>query len=199
MNFELIDNLFQVVVLSCAALSALWAAFRRKDRLCLILAFAYACFAMGTLYWVLHIATTGDVPRAFYVAEISWVASYFFYLSFQLARLEGAPGALRFSLVPALCVGALCAIALYLHFMGILSLPFAVATGGIVYLALSAPKRSGADVCLLLCVLLQLGVYLSSYFIVDFTRFNLYFAFDLALTCSFAAVLPLTLREVRTK
>ena len=38
MNFELIDKCFQVSVLFCAALAAIAAAFRRKDRRFLILA-----------------------------------------------------------------------------------------------------------------------------------------------------------------
>ena len=33
----------------------------------------------------------------------------------------------------------------------------------------------------------------------DFTRFNLYFAVDIALTLSFAALLPISLREVAEK
>ena len=38
MNFELIDNCFQVAVLFCAALAAIAAAFRHKDHRFLILA-----------------------------------------------------------------------------------------------------------------------------------------------------------------
>lgn len=61
MNFELIDNGFQIVVLMCSALAAIWAALRHKDRRFLILALFYSCVSMGTLYWVLCIFIMGEV------------------------------------------------------------------------------------------------------------------------------------------
>ena len=82
MNFELIDNCFQIAVLLCAALAAIAAEIRHKDRRFLILALFYICVSMGTLYWVLHIFIFGDVPQVFYVAEFSWLAAYLFLLSF---------------------------------------------------------------------------------------------------------------------
>lgn len=88
MNFELIDNLFQVILMSGAAILSAGLAFRKKSRQLLILAFAYGTFAMGTIYWLLHLAITGMVPQIFFVAEISWGASYLFLLSLQIARTE---------------------------------------------------------------------------------------------------------------
>ena len=67
MNFELIDNCFQVAVLFFAALAAIAASLRHKDRRFLILALFFVCISMGTLYWVLHIFIFGDVPQVFYV------------------------------------------------------------------------------------------------------------------------------------
>ena len=55
------------------------------------------------------------------------------------------------------------------------------------------------DCWLLLCVGLQVVLYVVSGFMEDFTRFNLYFAVDITLTLSFAALLPLALREVADK
>lgn len=203
MSFELIDNLFQVVVLILAALLASFLTVRYRERRFLILAMAYSCFAMGTLYWVLHIAITGDIPRVFYVAEISWVASYFFYFSIRILRQGEEHQEFRFAVLPALAMAVVCGIVLYLHFVGVLSGIFAVATGGIVYLSLLRLKQKAPhpemDVCFLLCILLQLGVYLSSYFMADFTRFNLYFALDMALSCSFVALLPLTMQGVKER
>ena len=46
---------------------------------------------------------------------------------------------------------------------------------------------------------LQLLLFVVSVFMQDFTRFNLYFAVDITLTLSFAALLPLALREVAEK
>ena len=47
------------------------------------------------------------------------------------------------------------------------------------------------------CVVLQLLVYLVSDFTQDYTHFNLYFAVDITFNLSMAALLPLTLREVK--
>ena len=81
MSFEIIDNTFQVIVLAAMALLAFLLAFRRSSRSCLILAFGYASFMMGTLYYLLHLIILGHGPQVFYVAECSWMASYFFFLS----------------------------------------------------------------------------------------------------------------------
>ena len=83
MSFELFDNLFQVVALGCASVAATVSALRRKSRRCLLLALAYACLSIGTLYYVLNLAILGHTPKVFYVSEVSWLASWLFYLSFQ--------------------------------------------------------------------------------------------------------------------
>ena len=46
-------------------------------------------------------------------------------------------------------------------------------------------------------VVLQVLLYLVSNYTHDYTRFQLYYAVDLALTLSMAALLPLILREVK--
>ena len=58
-SFELIDNFFQIVVLLCAAAAAGIFALRRRSRDLLILSLAYACFAMGTIYYVLYLVIIG--------------------------------------------------------------------------------------------------------------------------------------------
>ena len=89
MSFEIIDNTFQVIVLAAMALIAFILAFRRSSRSCLILAFGYASFMMGTLYYLLHLIILGHGPQVFYVAECSWMASYFFFLSLEILYWEG--------------------------------------------------------------------------------------------------------------
>ena len=199
MNFELIDNLFQVAALGCAAAAAVILALRHKSRPLLMLALAYACFAMGTLYFVLHLAIIGDIPRVFYVSEVSWLASYLCFLSLQILRTE----TLRLRMRPLPAAGAALTAALVLHFrmLGpsiLMSLLFALTLGAIVYLSAlqlqCAPRR--LDAHLLFCIALQLLLFIVSDFFEDYTRFNLYFAVDVLLTLSLAALLPLTLREV---
>ena len=204
MNFELIDNCFQVVVLFCAALAAIAAAFRRKDRRFLILALFFICVSMGTLYWVLHLFIFGNVPQVFYVSEFSWLAAYLFLLSFQMVRTDRGRPAL--SLLALFCALLTAAVVLAFRMFGpsyFVSAAFAGVMSVIVYLAVWRLRRRGGgrlvDGWLLLCVGLQLLLYVVSCFTQEYTRFNLYFAVDITLTLSFAALLPLALREVAGK
>ena len=204
MNFELIDNCFQVTVLFCAALAAIAAAFRRKDRRFLILALFFICVSMGTLYWLLHLFIFGNVPQVFYVSEFSWLAAYLFLLSFQMVRTDRGRPALS---LPALfCALLTAAVVLAFRMFGpsyFVSAAFAGVMSVIVYLAVWRLRRRGGgrlvDGWLLLCVGLQLLLYVVSCFTQEYTRFNLYFAVDITLTLSFAALLPLALREVAGK
>ena len=201
MNFELIDNCFQVAVLFCAALAAIAAALRHKNRRFLILALFYICISMGTLYWVLHLFIFGDVPQVFYVSEFSWLAAYLFLLSFQMVRTDRVRT--LFSLLSLSCALFAAAVVPVFRMFGpsyFVSAAFAGVVFAIVYLAVWRLRRKGdgrlIDCWLLLCVGLQLLLYVVSVFMQDYTRFNLYFAVDITLTFSFAALLPLALREV---
>lgn len=204
MNFELIDNCFQVTVLLCAALAAAAAAFRHKDRRFLILALFFICVSMGTLYWVLHLFIFGNVPQVFYVSEFSWLAAYLFLLSFQMVRTDRARP--LFSLLSLSCALVTAAVVLVFRMFGpsvFVSAAFAGVVFAIVYLTVSRLRRKSGggliDCWVLLCVGLQLLLYVVSVFMRDFTHFNLYFAVDITLTFSFAALLPLALREVAEK
>ena len=133
MNFELIDNCFQVGVLLCAALAAIAAALRQKDRLFLILAMFYICVSMGTLYWVLHIFIFGYVPQVFYVSEFSWLAAYLFLLSFQIVRADRVRPLL--SLPALLCATVTAAVVMVFRIFGpayFVSAAFAVVASAIV-------------------------------------------------------------------
>ena len=204
MNFELIDNCFQVAVLFCAALAAIAAAIRHKDRRFLILALFFICVSMGTLYWVLHIFIFGNVPQVFYVSEFSWLAAYLFLLSFQMVRTDWVRP--LFSLLALACALLTAAVVLAFQIFGpsyVVSAAFAGVVFAIVYLAVWRLRRKGGggliDCWLLLCVGLQLLLYVVSGFMQDFTRFNLYFAVDITLTLSFTALLPRALREAAGK
>ena len=157
MNFELIDNCFQVGVLLCAALAAIAAALRQKDRLFLILAMFYICVSMGTLYWVLHIFIFGYVPQVFYVSEFSWLAAYLFLLSFQIVRADRVRPLL--SLPALLCATVTAAVVMVFRIFGpsyFVSAAFAVVASAIVYLAVWRLRRKSGemliDCWLLLCV-----------------------------------------------
>lgn len=80
---------------------------------------------------------------------------------------------------------------------------FALTAGGVTYLTIFH-MRSGAgswqtDICILVCLVLQVALYLVSGAIRDYTEFNAYFVVDMLLTTSMAALMPLVLREVSDK
>lgn len=202
MSFELFDNLFQVAALGCASIAATVSALRQKSRRCLILALAYACMSMGTLYFVLYLAITGTVPQVFYVAEISWLAAWFFFLSFQIARTEGMKR--RFSWLAGVSAVTITAAALVDRAFGpsyFVSALFALTAGMTLYLSVLRIQSGGSyretDALMVGCVILQVLLYIVSSFMQEFSHFNLYFAVDILLTLSMTALLPLTLREVK--
>jgi len=101
MNFEIIDNIFQVIVFSLIIVADIVCWFLHKNRLYIILALAHSCFMMGTLYFVLYLVIRGKVPQFFYVSEISWIASYLFLHSYQIVGYKGQR--MKISVIPLIC------------------------------------------------------------------------------------------------
>ncbi len=201
MNFEVIDNLFQVSMLAAAAIAAIVLTIRYQERRFMILAFAYASFLMGTLYWVLYLAIIGNIPQVFYVSEISWLASYLFYLSFQIYRVNHM--SLCFSWPAAAAAFVIVVLVMCVGMLGpsrFVSGTFAVTMAAYTYLTvfrlLNTKPLSNVDMCILLCIILQMLLYIVSCFMSDYTQFNLYFAVDICLTIMLTVLLLLTYREV---
>lgn len=201
MGFELIDNSFQIIILGICTMIALFLALRYKSRNMLILALAYACFCMGTTYYILYLIIRGKVPQIFYVAEISWLAAWLFYLSVQILRMEKI--GYCFSWLAGGIAILIAIVVLADHIFGpslFFSALFALTAGMNLYLSILGirsvhPYRS-MDALMAACTVLQVLLYLVSDFTRDYTCFNLYFAVDITLTLSMAALLPLTLREM---
>ena len=200
MSFEIIDNTFQVIVLAAMALLAFLLAFRRSSRSCLILAFGYASFMMGTLYYLLHLIILGHGPQVFYVAECSWMASYFFFLSLEILYWEG----LRPPFSPfALAAGVVIAgVVMRVQVFGpspLMSGALALTFGALAYLCFSALQKEKRlrpyEIALLFEMSLQILLFVASEFIRDYTRFNLYYAVDILLTLTLVSFLPHILRE----
>lgn len=202
MNFEAIDNLFQAILMVLSSVTAAVLAWRIKERLFLILSLAYICFAMGTIYWLLHVVIMGTAPQVFFVAEVSWGASYLFYLSLQIQRSEKMK--VQFLILPTLAAILVSLHVAWYHILGpshFLSALGALIMGAITYLAvLRLVKRMPGwrtDMQFLKIIVLQIALYIVSIRMTDFVHFNLYFAVDILLTLSFVGLLPLIWREVR--
>lgn len=200
MSFEIIDNTFQVIVLAAMALLAFLLAFRRSSRSCLILAFGYASFMMGTLYYLLHLIILGHGPQVFYVAECSWMASYFFFLSLEILYWEG----LRPPFSPfALAAGVVIAgVVMRVQVFGpspLMSGALALTFGALAYLCFSALQKEKRlrpyEIALLFEMSLQILLFVASEFIRDYTRFSLYYAVDILLTLTLVSFLPHILQE----
>lgn len=201
MNFEIIDNLFQVLVLFSAMAASAVTACKRKSRDFLLLAGGYGCFMMGTLYYVLHLIITGDIPQIFYVAEISWLAAYLFFLSLSLSRRStkgNFPG-----VISIFCAVLIVCLIFVFQIFGpalLFSLCFAVTEGTIVLRCMEVIRRERKkhllDSILLLVSWLQVALYIVSEFLSDYTRFNFYFVVDMVLTLTMASMYFALLREV---
>lgn len=135
MNFEIIDNCFQVcVLLACAVFSEriVWKKsvrsakfkasgndeaaliYEKHARICLVIALGYTSFMLGTLFYVLHLALLSDITRIFYVSEVSWAAAYMFFISVELMREEGRKAQSR---TPAVCIPVLICMVFYIFFI----------------------------------------------------------------------------------
>ena len=183
MNFEVVDNIFQTVTLLLSAAAAFVLSVMKRSRVLMMLSFGYGSFMMGTLFYVLHIVILGYNPKIFYVSEVSWLAAYLFFFSIALLISEKTklylPGA-----VTALLVYAVSFTVKIFGPSHITSTAFAFLVGGIM---------------MLVCVLLQIALYIVSVFMTDYTSFNLYFAVDIALTLSMASLLPIFCRRESVK
>ena len=146
---------------------------------------------------------TDKVPQVFYVAEISWIAAYLFYLSVSLVQKDIQMKGCNMAVVCALVYTV---ISVAFKIMGpspVTTIAFAVTVGTIAYRSVwgLCQNSSGKllDVLFLLMLTFQLGVYIVSVFIKDYTRFNLYFLVDILLTLTMTALFPALKREVRGK
>ena len=200
MNFEIVDNIFQILVLFCVMIASAVTACKKKSRDFLLLAGSYGCFMMGTLYYVLYLIIMGKVPQIFYVAEISWLAAYLFFLSLSLSR-RSARKASRC----CLCFGAVVIVCLVMAFQIFgpslfFSGCFGITAGTIVLRCMEVLRREKKhhflDGIMLSVAWLQVLLYIVSEFIKDYTRFNLYFAVDITLTLTMAYLFFALRKEV---
>ena len=201
MNFEIVDNIFQIFVLFCVMTASAVTACKKKSRDFLLLAGGYGCFMMGTLYYVLYLIIMGKVPQVFYVAEISWLAAYLFFLSLSLSRRN-----LRGRLLGAASVfGTLLILCLVMAFQIFgpslfFSGCFGITAGTIVLRCMEVLRREREhhllDGIMLLVAWLQVALYIVSDFIKNYTRFNLYFAVDITLTLTLAYLFFALRKEV---
>ena len=73
---ELWDYLVQFLVTAYGFCAALREYYRARRRPWFLLTCFYATFALGTLYWSLHLLLRQETPQVFYVSDLAWLASF---------------------------------------------------------------------------------------------------------------------------
>ena len=73
---ELWDYLVQFLVTAYGFCAALREYYRARRRPWFLLTCFYATFALGTLYWTLHLLLRQETPQVFYVSDLAWLASF---------------------------------------------------------------------------------------------------------------------------
>ena len=85
---EVISNLLQAAVtLLGFFLGGIRYLKSRKQEYFLLTCF-YGTFALGTLYWTLHLLLRQETPQIFYVSDLAWLASYVFLLALTLTLAD---------------------------------------------------------------------------------------------------------------
>ena len=205
-NFEIYDNIFQTMSLMVMMIVSGAAGLKYSSRKLVVLACAYGSIMLGTLFYMLHLTIIGDIPRIFYVSEISWMAGYLFFLFLVTLRQERKN--VNFQPVPAMLALFILVASVHSEVMGnaiLMSVTFGVIAGAIVYLSsirIRRAQRSGIppaafDGMMVAVVILQILVYFVSEYISDFSTFNLYFAVDILFTLSLCSLFWLIRKEVR--
>ena len=137
-SFEISENTFQIIAMFAGMTIAGIVGFKYRSRRAIVLSCAYASFMLGTLFYTLHMTIIGDIPRIFYVSDISWMASYLFLLLLMSMRKNKSDKPVRFEILPAVISAVTFAISVYNEILGpslIMSCGFGIIAGGIVYYA----------------------------------------------------------------
>ena len=104
---ELWDYLVQFLVTAYGFCAALREYYRARRRPWFLLTCFYATFALGTLYWSLHLLLRQETPQVFYVSDLAWLASFVFLLALTLTLPTAEERRFRTRLcrlVPVVCL-----------------------------------------------------------------------------------------------
>ena len=205
-NFEIYDNVFQTLSLMGMMVVSGAAGLKYSSRKLVVLACAYGSIMLGTLFYMLHLTIIGDIPRIFYVSEISWMAGYLFFLFLVILRQERKN--VDFQPVPAMLALFTLAASVHSEVMGnsiLMSLAFGVIADAIVYISsirirrahLSGAHPAAFDRMMIAVVILQILVYFVSEYVSDFSTFNLYFAVDILFTLSLCSLFRMIRKEAQ--
>ena len=81
---EFWDYLVQFLVCTAGFIGAARQFLRSRRQPYVLLACFFWTYALGTLYWTLHLLLLDATPQVFYVSELGWIASYIFLLTMEM-------------------------------------------------------------------------------------------------------------------
>ena len=85
---EFWDYLLQFFAVAAGFCAALRAYLKSRRQPWFLLTCFYGTFALGTLYWTLHLLLRQETPQIFYVSDLAWLASYVFLLALTLTLAD---------------------------------------------------------------------------------------------------------------
>ena len=205
---EIIDNFsqFLVVFLGSILSGVLYLKSRRQPYF--ILTCFYSCFALASLYWMLYTILITDTPSIFYVADIGWIAGFLFLYLLQDSLSQPEERAFR---CRVMWLAPLTVIPLTLYFISIGDLVYNLIMGGMIFLIFRRSlqgfaywsKQTGRErnrrffhIAVIILVILENCLWLSSYPWVSDTRSNPYFWIDFTVTASLFSLLPAVRKAV---
>lgn len=201
-QLSVIDNGIQLLVMAGCGMYAAVLFLRRKEQVWFLLTCFYGAFALGLVHWLLFLVFRLESPQFSPVSDLSWLASILFLLAIQTTiRL---PNEKAYRPLWAWATPVFCAVMCFYFFRWgdyFLNVLWAVLMGTCGYLALRgllfARRQSGAAQghqyfhrVVLIFILLEHGLWVSSGHFKGETLANPYFWFDFLLTATFFTFLP---------
>ncbi len=205
---EIVDNGLQLSgsLLGCIFSGILYVRSRRQSYF--ILNCFYGSFTLANLYWLLYTILITDAPPMFYVSEIGWTAGYFFLILLQdsLCRPEERTFRCR-----AMWIAPLVIVPLTVYYITIGTVIYNLIIGGIMLVIFRSSlrgffywrKQKGKErnlrlfhLTVMAFVILENGLWLSSYPWRGDGWSNPYFWIDFAVTAVTFSLLPAVRKAV---
>lgn len=174
---ELFDNLSQLlaVALGCALSTVQYLRSRRTPWF--LLSCFYGCFGLGLIYWLLYTSLVPDASPTFYVSDIGWISCFLFLLVLQVGFAERGEHR-RAGFLPWLSVVLIVPLTIYY-----------ISLGDVLYNLI-------VGVLMIVYILLENALWLSSYPWRGDGLSNPYFWCDFAVTLSLLALYPAVRKAV---
>ncbi len=199
------ENMIQTAVLLICSGTAAYRAFRYRSRSWILVFFFYGNWALGDIYWLVHLVFFDRTPQIVMVSDLNWYVAYIF-LYMLLRHIAPPETRVEKRLLPWL--GPVFALGMAVFFIQWGQIVSNLIYAGLMGLLLFSVARRLMDrqvyggqrfLCALILVfcLLEYGLWISScLFQSDTLANNPYYWFDLLLTAGFPFFIPAVKKAV---